>query len=166
MVTHVAGAFLFIGEEMNNETNLVKLDRIRRELMLCKTIDDAKDIRDKAEAMRNYAKQRDYSLESQNHCAEIKLRAERKIGEFSKELPKANPGVKPKTIKSQDVTQYKTEVLKEAGLNRMQAHRFEAIAELPEETFEKHIQETKDAKEELTTSSVLKVAKDIKNMPD
>ena len=39
-----------------------------------RTIDEIKDIRDKAEALRLYAKQAGESLEMQNSVAEIKLR--------------------------------------------------------------------------------------------
>lgn len=39
-------------------------------------------IRDKAEALRQYIRQQKGSLEMQNQCAEIKLRAERRAGEM------------------------------------------------------------------------------------
>ena len=45
-------------------------------------IDEIKTIRDKAEALRAYAKQAGESLDMQNQCAEIKIRAERRAGEL------------------------------------------------------------------------------------
>jgi len=41
----------------------------------------------------------------------------------------------------------------------MQSSRWQAIARVPEETFVKHIEDTKSKGEELTTASVLKIAK-------
>lgn len=143
---------------LNEETTLVKLDKARLLLSTCRNIDEAKEIRDKAEALRNYARQRDYSLESQNYCAEIKLRAERRIGEFSMELPK-NERARTDITALHDDTQFKTDILKDAGLNRVQAHRFETIASLPEKMFEEHIQKSKEARKEITTAAVMRIAK-------
>lgn len=64
--------------EMNNQ--LMHFNKARQELELAKEIDEVKDIRDKAEALRVYIKQAGHSLDMQNQCAEIKIRAERKAG--------------------------------------------------------------------------------------
>lgn len=61
---------------MNNA--LAKLDIATRMLAEVRTVDEAKDIIDLAEAARVYARQVDLGLEAQNHAAEIKLRAQRK----------------------------------------------------------------------------------------
>ena len=55
---------------------LVHFARARRELALATRIDEVKIIRDKAEALRQYLKQAGESLDMQNQCAEIKIRAE------------------------------------------------------------------------------------------
>lgn len=70
---------------MNTATGLVKFDQARQALMEAKTVDEVKEIRDKAEALRLYLRQQGASLEMQNHCAEIKLRAERRAGDLLKE---------------------------------------------------------------------------------
>ncbi len=66
----------------------------------------------------------------QNSCAEIKIRAERRIGEFSKKLPSI--GHRPKA--SHDGELPKTQILKDAGIKHHE--RYEAIADIPEEKFE------------------------------
>ena len=71
------------------------------------------------------------SLDMQNSCAEIKIRAERRIGEFSKEMPKAQ-GKYQQT--NHDEQSDKTRVLTDAGIKNYQ--RYEAIADIPEEEFE------------------------------
>ena len=72
-------------------TQLIHLNQARQALALAKSIDEVKNIGDKAEALRAYAKQAGMSLEMQNECAEIKLRAERRAGELLVEMEK-NPG--------------------------------------------------------------------------
>lgn len=59
-------------------TILTHFDRAKRELELASSIDEVKQIRDQAEALRQYARQQKLSLEMQNRCAEIKIRAERR----------------------------------------------------------------------------------------
>ena len=77
--------------------------------------------------------------------AEIKLRAERRIGEFSRELPKNyNRSNQSKVAVPRDGGQPdKTSILKEAGITHCE--RYETVASLPDEVFEKHIQEVKQS---------------------
>src|SRR5262245_119700 len=48
----------------------------------CRSLDEVKTIRDKAEAIRVYAKKIGESQRSQNAAAEVKIRAERRMGEL------------------------------------------------------------------------------------
>jgi len=63
---------------------LVHFENAKRELQLATNVDEVKDLRDKAEALRLYMKQAGESLWMQNQCAEIKVRAERRAGELLK----------------------------------------------------------------------------------
>lgn len=136
--------------------NLTKWDKAKQAIAECKTIDEVKQIRDKAEALRAYAKQAKESLQVQNDIAEIKLRAERRIGEFARELPKAKNQYEK--CPPQD-GESKTAILQEAGITHCE--RYEAIASLPDEVFEKHIENVKASNEELTTVGILKVARQL-----
>ena len=51
-------------------------NKAKQAIIEAKNIDEVKAIRDKAEALRAYAKQAGESLKSQNDLCEIKLRAE------------------------------------------------------------------------------------------
>ena len=130
------------------ESRLVHFSKARQELALATTIDEVKDIRDKAEALRCYAKQAGESLEMQNQCSEIKIRAERKAGEILKEREPHPPG--PEKDKSHNATY--PETLKELGIERDQSSRWQSIAAIPEEKFEQRIEEIKHGKEELTSA--------------
>jgi len=85
--------------------------------------------------------------------AEIKLRCERRIGEFSKELPIYD---KYKKTAPHDGKPFKTDVLKEAGI--IHHERYEAIANLPEEEFEREIETIKKLNKELTTAGIVRFA--------
>jgi hypothetical protein len=61
---------------------LMPIEAARRMLAECRSVDPAKQIRDQAEAVRAYLRQQRASSEAQNDAAEIKLRAERRLGEL------------------------------------------------------------------------------------
>ena len=61
---------------------LQTLDQAATDLALADNLDDIKTIRNRAEAVRTYAKSAALGLEAQNRAAEVKLRAERKAGEL------------------------------------------------------------------------------------
>ena len=82
---------------MGQSNQLAHLMKAKRELALVTRIDEVKEIRDKAEALRVYAKQAGESLEMQNNCAEIKIRAERRAGELLQEIDKNRGGRPTKT---------------------------------------------------------------------
>lgn len=143
-------------------TALLKLDKAYSALMEAKTIDELKDIRDKAEALRLYVKQQKQSLEMQNACAELKIRAERRAGELLKEMERAN---KNDNLKRGPMSQAETSgseyshAIDEANISRSTAYRWQTIAELPEENFEQEIAETKNNSNELTSSRMLQKAR-------
>jgi N6-adenosine-specific RNA methylase IME4 len=140
------------------ETTLTRYDSMRQAIVEAHSIDDVKEIRDKAEALRQYARQAGESLENQNMIAEIKLRAERRAGELIGEMPKAKGAAEPEwKTRSHDVT-----TLSDLGISKMQSSRFQAVASLPEEIFEAHIIETKAKNMELTSAGMLRVAQEIK----
>lgn len=65
---------------MSESTALVFFDQARTMLEKAASVDEVKDIRDRAEALRLYAKQQKDSGTMQQQCAEIKIRAERRGG--------------------------------------------------------------------------------------
>lgn len=142
---------------------------MRQAIVEAKSIDDVMDIRDKAEALRHYLKQVGEGLENQNMIAEIKLRAERKAGKLLKDMTKAKGGQPYQEKTSTGDTMSPVEpppTLADIGISKKQSSRLQAVATLPEEIFETHIAETKDAKTELTSASVLEKAKVYKKEKD
>ena len=134
------------------ETALVRFDAARLALAEARRVDEVKDIRDRAEALRAYLKQAGAGLEMQNDVAEIKLRAERRAGEMLREMP--GHGEQGGNRRSSDIVQ-----LEEIGIDKTQSSRFQLAASVPEGDFERHVADTKARHEELTTASVLRLAK-------
>ena len=135
---------------MNKEIIILNnWEKAKQAIAVCKDIDEVKKIRDKAEALRAYAKQAKEGLEVQNNIADIKLRCERKIGEMI-----------PKTIRHGGSTLHDV-MLKDVGISEIQSHRYQSISSLPEKEFEKYITDVKASNEELTTVGVIKLAREL-----
>lgn len=121
---------------------LVRYEAARRALVEANRVDEAKDIRDKAEAMRVYALQaRDRTLIM--NATEIRLRAERRAGELLLEMPK-NKGARsqshPKTggrTKLPPVDS--TPKLSDLGVTKDQSSKWQKLAKLEETEFEQRV---------------------------
>ena len=109
---------------------LQRYDTARRALAEALRIDEVKDIRDKAEALRHYARQAQ-DHEMQVWAAEIKLRAERRAGEMLGEMEKQGPG---EYQRSHDVTVAPS--LAEIGISKMQSSRWQEEASVSDPDFE------------------------------
>jgi len=133
-----------------NHQSLIKLDKARAALVEAKSLQDVKAIRDQAEALRVYSKQAQLGLENQNRCAEIKLWAERRAGEMLSET--VRPGKPPKLSHDKTIRKLPD------GISRNESYRWQRVASVPEPEFAQHIAETKEAKREVTTSGMLKIA--------
>jgi len=133
---------------------LIKYDEARKALEACASVDEAKTILDKVEALRAYAKQQD-NAEMEIWLSEIKLRARRRIGEISKSLWKSN---KHESQLPSGGKLTKTDKLKKAGITTSVANRCEIVADIPKAKFEQVIAECKDLKKPVTYAYVEKIA--------
>lgn len=110
---------------------LVRYDQARQALAEAHRIDEVKDIADKAVALAAYARQaKDADME--RWVAEIRLRARRRIGELTADLPDGRG-------KSSTAETFKRDALNAAGITKVEAHRCEQLARVPEEKFESYI---------------------------
>ena len=126
-------------------STLVLLDRAARALSRC-SVDEAKSIRDKAQALEVYARQAKQSATMERQCATIRLRAERRIGQLLAGMVRAgNPQLSHRA----------TIGLGKLGITRSQSSRWQTAASLPEKDFDRYLA----SKGELTTNAILHLAK-------
>jgi N6-adenosine-specific RNA methylase IME4 len=134
---------------------LVRYDAACRALAEAKAVDEVKDIRDQAMAMRLYAKQaKNRQLEAD--AFEIRLRAEKRVGEMMAAQKEAvgfnhgggdhrvseKPGAKP--------------TLADAGIDKNLANRARKLHALPQDDFERVVSEGREAIERGVERQVLK----------
>jgi len=75
-------------------------------------------------------------IEVVNQATEIKLRAERKAGQFLREMPKAKP-IGNNQYKSGCVPTRNTSTLPEMGITHKQSSQWQKVASIPDEKFER-----------------------------
>lgn len=124
---------------------LMRYEAACRAVAEAKSVDEVKDFRDKAEAMRAYAKQaKNKQLETD--AAEIRIRAERRIGELMAaqreaglmSVGAANAGWKETRVQSAPIT------LAEAGIDKNLADRARKLAAIPETEFDGIVSDWRD----------------------
>lgn len=134
-----------------------------------KTTDEVKDWRDKSEAMRAYAHQAK-NRELEIDAAEIRIRAERRLGELireQKETVGLNQGGRPPektTADEEGVLQQPT--LAEAGIDYKLSSHAQRVAAIPEPEFESIVSEWREALEtanDRVTTNILKAANKAQN---
>jgi hypothetical protein len=132
---------------------LAKINDARLLLAEAKTIQDAKHIADVAEAARVYAKRVESSIETVNYAAEIKISAERLLGEMLAKTPDAKTG--PKQLgAAQEPNSPPT--LKAIGIKKKLSARAQKLAAIPIEKVHEAIEEQKAEGVEITTTGTLK----------
>jgi N6-adenosine-specific RNA methylase IME4 len=137
---------------------LVHYDAACRALAEAKSVDEVKTVHDKAEAMRAYARQaRNRGLEID--AAEIRMRAERRLGEMigqqKETIGLAKPGPK---IGSSSEPNYRP-TLAEIGIDKKLSSRAQKMAAVPEAKFEGMVgewRETVQRENERVTTRLLR----------
>lgn len=136
---------------------LALYERMCSAIAECVAVDEAKDIRDKALALEAYYRQA-RNLDAEREAANVRLRAERRVGELLKDLARAEPeeraraGGLAKAASSPEATKQGPSIseqampkgpspyaaaLSEHGISRQTAHKFQALANIPEADFER-----------------------------
>ena len=148
---------------MPEPRELVLLTRAERMLAEARDIDTVRDLRDKAQAAKAWAKKAGVSKKIILHAATIKVQAERRLGEMLQELPlaKAAPGnqYRAKTLdRSQTATGPVR--LQDLGITKSDSSRAQQIARLPAATFHRYVERTVKAGQEPTSAGLLRLAKE------
>lgn len=138
---------------------LVRYDAARKALAAAHRVDEVKAIRDKAEAVRVYAKQaRD--LEMQNMAAEIRLRAEHRAGELLVDMQATGERQRKAWGRPKKVSSPTT--LPRLGITRDQSSKWQRLAQtIDDAAFERAMTQARERNAELTTAAFLREVKEI-----
>jgi hypothetical protein len=131
----------------------------------CTDLDEVKDIRDKAEALRLYSAQQKDGLAAQNAAGIIKIRAEWRGGEIGRDMEKAR-GKRTDKPTNNVLVSSKKEALDKAGISEMTMSRWEAIAAIPKKQLEEEIERTVEANREVTSTALVKIGRSIQKAQD
>ena len=148
-------------------TALIKYDAARKAIASAYRVDEAKKIRDKAEAVRTYAKLAG-DLEMQNMAAEIRIRAERRAGQLLTDMEK-NPGTRGEGRPRKDGTKRRSAgptayppTLDEIGISKDESSKWQRLTLLVDEaTFERALVQAREKNGELTNAALLREIREI-----
>jgi N6-adenosine-specific RNA methylase IME4 len=136
--------------------HLARYDAACRALAEARSVDEVKDIRDKAVAMQVYAKQaKDRTLIED--ATEIRLRAERRAGELLAEMGKNQGAVAGKTgRKGKPVLDTKPK-LADFGVSKTQSSRWQVLASIPQKRFESVVADARSKVDRAVRNAVREV---------
>lgn len=131
--------------------------RMRTELERTVKFDSVKAIRDQAEALRGYAKSIGAALTALNSIAEIKIRAERRMGwELARFT--MNRGGRPSETGDR-ISRVSPPTLAELGIHKKWSQRWQTLARMPSAEFEAILMVVRRSGEELTAAGVYRAAR-------
>lgn len=138
---------------MSDTGAIAQINQARRFLEQAMSLTDIQAVRNMAEAARQYARAKRLGFETENAAAEVKVRAERKLGEVLAMTEKQKPGDYRK--RSAEVTVPVPPSLADLGISKNESSDAQAMAALPAEVFEQVVSETKDAGKPLATKPLV-----------
>jgi len=144
---------------MTEPRELVLLSKAEKVLTEANTVDEVKDLRDKAVAVKAYAKKAKMGQRIVVEAAAIKLRAERRLGQMLQaiELADAAPGNQytgPNASADDEPRIY----LRDLGITKSDSSRTQRLATLPQEVFDRYLTDNMQAGREPTMAGVLRLA--------
>ena len=133
----------------------------RQALQIAASVDEVKDLRDKALALEAYAMQaKDTAMLA--WATEIKIRAERRAGEMlaAMQIKPGRPSKQEILVRNEDLA---TPILSDIGISYDQSANWQKIAAMPEQQFEDAI--ANKSVSAISTRSILKTINQSENAP-
>ncbi len=149
------GSGLITADTEEQLSSLALLSRAHQAIIQAGSVDELKDIRDKAEAARMYAQAAGMGLEIQNYAAEVKLRAERRAGSLIAKL-NLHGGDRRQETAAERLS------LGDIGVSKDQSSRWQLTASVPEKQFERYLERTREESGEVTTAGLVRVANELR----
>jgi N6-adenosine-specific RNA methylase IME4 len=129
---------------------LISIDDALRALAEARTPEQLIGLANTAEALRRYAQRARLGMTAQNRCAELRLRAERKLGQHLAGTTR-NSGGRPKPVPLGNGFP----TLEDLGITRKLSHRAQRIAAVSTTEFERYLRTAHEQEWEITTRLLL-----------
>ena len=130
--------------------SLISIDDALRVLAEARTPDQLIELANKAETLRRYAQRARLGMAAQNKCAELRLRAERKLGEFLATTARLHG--RPKSVPQANTLPK----LSDLGIiDRKLSHRAQQLWAISSAEFERYLKNARDREWEITTRQLL-----------
>jgi len=132
-------------EVVADNTGTVLYENMCKAIAECHRVDEVKTIRDKAIALEVYSRQAK-NHENERMAREIRLRAETKAGELLAKMPRGdrpNRFVTGRGRATRPNTESKRKVMERNTISKDQAARWERIASIPNDEFEREVKKPK-----------------------
>ena len=130
---------------------LITIDDALRALAEAHTPERLIDLANTAETLRRYAQRARLGMAAQNKCAELRLRAERKLGDFLTQTPRLGKGRPSKNVEQKNILPS----LSDLGIDRGLSHRVQRISAIPTAEFEAYLRRARQPGWEITTRQLL-----------
>jgi N6-adenosine-specific RNA methylase IME4 len=129
---------------------LISIDDAMRALAEARAPVQLINLANTAETLRRYAQRARLGMAAQNKCAELRLRAERKLGDFLATTPRLRG--RPKSVPQVNTLSR----LSDLGItDRKLSHRAQRISAIPTAEFERYLTDAYKAEWEITTRQLL-----------
>jgi N6-adenosine-specific RNA methylase IME4 len=129
---------------------LITVDDALRALAEARSPEQLIGLANTAETLRRYAQRARLGMIAQNRCAELRLRAERKLGQYLAGTPR-NSGGRPKPVPLRNGFP----TLDDLGITRKLSHRAQRLAEIPAKDFDWYLRTAAAQEWEITTRLLL-----------
>jgi len=129
---------------------LITVDDALRALAEARSPEQLIGLANTAESLRRYAQRARLGMIAQNRCAELRLRAERKLGQYLAGTPR-NSGGRPKPVPLRNGFP----TLDDLGITRKLSHRAQRLAEIPAKDFDWYLRTAAAQEWEITTRLLL-----------
>ena len=140
------------------EGELVRYDAMVSAIAECHRVDEVKDLANKAQALALYARQAQ-NVDAERKATAVRLRAERRAGELFKELERSSGGYAPNAAATVAGASEYREALERTQTSERTAQRWQELATVPKEVFEKHLGEP------LAIPTASRIIADAKSVP-
>ena len=142
---------------MADARDLVLLTNAQRALTEASTIDDVRELRARAAAVKTYAQKAQLGKQLVIDAAALRIRAERRLGQMLQKTSLANSAPGNQYTGSDGKRFPKVVQLKDLGITKRESSRSQRIAEVPGPAFEMYLAECNQTKREPTFAGLLRL---------